>query len=117
MLYNRKRLGTGSAVERLRGAFRQALTACRLLEQALGERGLRFAGERLRFIANDRLVMPSDEATFAALRPDLEAALAGLYAGAVPKIVRDTTDPRSRLTIHVSVPDAVDVATLLGRLG
>jgi hypothetical protein len=117
LLYNRKRLGAGSPAERLRGALRQALTACRLLERELGGGGLRFCGERLRFVANDRLAMPSGEEAFAALRPELEAALAVLYAGGATRIERDATDPRDRLTVHASVRDPVDVGTLLGRLG
>jgi len=118
LLYSRKAPLSGSLADRIRAAFRAALVACARLEEEPEFKGtLKFkAGEPL-FIANDRLLAPNTEETFAALRPELEGALRSIYGGAQVALVRDARDPRSRLTVRITTSEPVEVATLLSRIG
>ena len=119
LLYSRKTPLDGSNADRLCAALKAALTACRTLETdpTLKKKGLTFQGQGLRFILNDRLHAPNTEATFAAIKGDLDAALETLYPGQSPDIERDITDPRDRFTLDIQTDQPVDVNTLLGRLG
>ena len=118
LLYTRKRLATGSNVERLTDGLRATLAACRALEQEpeFGGRGLTFDGGRLRLLVNDRLAAPNDDATLETLRPDLEAVLGRLYPERQATHTRDSQDSRRRFTLGVEAGEEVDVATLLARL-
>ena len=119
LLYNWKRGLEDSNAGRLRAALIAALTACRTLEKdpTLKKKGLTFQGQALRFIMNDRLHGPNSDQTLAAIRPDLDAILDTLYPGQSPELARDTADPRSRFTVDIKTSEAVDVSTLLERLG
>lgn len=104
LLYSRKTPRSGTAAERIRAAFRDALDAAAKLEQDPETRGrLRFKGSEARLIFNDRLLAPNTDEAFAALRPDIERALAGVYPQAGIEIRRDASDPRRRLAVHVSI--------------
>ncbi len=118
LLYNRKRLAQGSNAERLRAALAATLDACCALEAEPEFRraGLKFDGGALRLILGDRLSTPNADETLVAIRPDLDAALAPLYPGSVPRIVRDVSDPRQRFTLHVETGRTVGAAELLARL-
>jgi hypothetical protein len=83
LLYQRKHPAPGGFGGRLRQAFRTTLEAARLLE----------AGTKLRFDTRewslriyDRLLAPNTEATFAAVKPELGAAVSQLYPGADVKL-------------------------------
>ncbi len=114
LLYNRKREAEGSNVYRLRRAMKSALTACRALEQEpeLAAKNFRFAGGRLRFIINDRLLSSNG---VVAIRGDLDTVLRDLYPGRSPRIETGTSDPRDRYTLDVDSGADVDIATLLTR--
>ena len=117
LLYNRKSPLTGSAADRLRVTFRQALTACAALEQEPELKGkIAFRGERVRFIINDRLIAPNTDETFAAVRPDLESFLQTLYANSACEIKRDGSDLRRRFTVDIQCSDPVEISSLLPRL-
>ena len=115
LLYNRKHEAEGSNVYRLRRAMKNALTACRALEREpeLAAKEFRFAGGRLRFIINDRLLSSNG---VVAIRGDLDTVLRDLYPGHRPRIETGTSDARDRYTLDVDSGAEVDIATLLTRL-
>lgn len=115
LLYNRKHREEGSFADRLRSALRVALEACLRLEEDV-DGAVRFDGGKALFLANDRLLAPNTDETFAALRPDLESAFGSLYGGRV-ELRRDPRDPRRRLTVDVQGPAPSDVSALRARLG
>ncbi len=116
LLYYRKQPLDGGLPERLLSLGRIVLRAARLLEEEadLGAR-LKFRGDELQVIANDRLLAPNDERTMAAFRPALERLLAALYGEESCEMVR-VADPRERFTLQVKSSRPVDVRTLLERL-
>ena len=67
LLYNRKEQMEGTTQEKLAQAVRAALTAAQMLEK---ENGLKFNGQEVQVIINDRLLVPNTAETFAALEPD-----------------------------------------------
>ena len=97
----------------IRHALESALRAAKLLEE---QTGVRFAGEEIRIIVNDRKT-PNDDESLEALRPDLEPVLDQLYESAEWLVLRDPTEPRRRLTLDVRSTEAVGIATLLERIG
>jgi hypothetical protein len=115
LLHNRKRSEPAPA-DRLPDAFRRALHAAWLLEQEPSLAGkLRFRTDELSLRINDRLAAPQGAATFAAVRPEVEAACARLYGGGAVQLA-PTTDPKALFGVKITGP-ASDVATLLERLG
>jgi hypothetical protein len=116
LLYYSKRNLDGDLAARLATVCRKTLTACKLLEQDDDLRGrIRFGGSEFQVIANDRLVAPNTDATYAAFRPALEALLARLYPAATPEIARES-DPKERFSVTVRIAENIPVATLLERL-
>ena len=118
LLYSRKRMAEGSNNDRIRTGLRHALRACLALEREpeFADRGLEFAGDRLRFIVNDRLAGPNDDETLQLLRPVVEAVVREVYPGDPVRIERDDTDPRARFALHITASSSDDVATLVERL-
>lgn len=116
LLYNRKAHVAGSVQDRLRQAVRSALLACRRLEEDPGLQGtLRFRGQEVHLLINDRLIAPNTEDTFAAFTPDLHVLFDRLY-GEANYTIRHVADPRERFTVHVETPTPFDVAVLLNTL-
>ena len=73
--------------ERLSDLARRTLYAASLLEKDLALTGkIKFATNELLFRVNDRLAAPNSDATFAALKPELEAAMDH------PRRIRNETD-------------------------
>ena len=118
LLYSRKRLGEGTLADRLPTGLLHALRACLALEREpeFADRGLEFAGNRLRFIVNDRLTAPHDDETLQLLQPDVEAFAREAYPGDPVRIERETADPRGRFTLHITASRSDDVASLVERL-
>ena len=80
--YNRKAPLDGSNQDRLRQAARAALTACQRLEAELRLGGtLRFNGQEIEIIINDRLLAPNNEATREAVQPDFQLFSENLFRG------------------------------------
>lgn len=94
-LYLRKKSTAGDLRSRLKEALAATLDGAAKLESELGGR-LKFRTSELLFLANDRLLAPNDEATWAALKPELQAVL--------PKatLTRDASDPRRRLAARAT---------------
>jgi hypothetical protein len=78
LLYNRKAPLEGTFRARLEQAHKAALDACVRLEAEASFRGkLKFNRNNLEIFVNDRLLAPNDEATWQALRPELERFFPG----------------------------------------
>jgi hypothetical protein len=115
LLYSRKREPPPPA-ERLTDAFRRALNAAVLLEGEARVGGLRFRGDELLFRINDRLLAPPGQATFAALRPELDAVATRLFAGA-PHELAPVGTAKELFTVRLTSSAKADARTLLDRLG
>ena len=115
LLHNRKRAGV-AAGERLADLARRALHAAVLLEKeaALGGK-LTFATNELLFRVNDRLAAPNTDATFAALKGELEALGKQLFAGSF-KLAR-VGGPKELFAARFKSAASVPLATLLERAG
>ncbi|HET9915288.1 MAG TPA: hypothetical protein VFQ13_25585 [Anaerolineales bacterium] len=113
LLYNRKAQLDGSVQEKLTLAARAALIAARLLET---ENGLKFNGQEVQVLINDRLLVPNTPETFAALEPDLRTFFDRLYNGTEYALTYSSTDPRERFTVDVKAAAFFDVETLLKTL-
>ena len=116
LLYYRKQAFGGTLLERLLAVCRTTLQGCRELAQAaeLGGR-LRFRGDEITVLANDRLLAPNTQETAAAFQPALAALLGTLYPAAACTIAREP-DPRERFTVAIKAPAPVSIDTLLERL-
>ena len=115
LLHNRKRLGPAPG-ERLADLARRTLHAASLLEKepALGGQ-LTFATNELLFRVNDRLAAPNTDATFAALRGELERLGRQLFGSAVE--LRREGGPRELFAARLTSPAGPTLATLLERAG
>jgi len=114
LLHSRKRMAPEPG-DRLADAFRRALHAASLLAVDPAVAGkLRFRTGELLFRINDRLAAPNSDATFAAVKPELEALAARLYAG--PFELSRAGDAKGLFAVKLT-GGAADVAALLGRLG
>ncbi len=109
LLYNRKGQLEGTTQEKLAQAVRAALTAAQLLEK---ENGLKFNGQEVQVIINDRLLTPNKVETFAALEPELKTFFDKLYSGTEYSITNNA-DPRERFTVNVKAANPFEVETLL----
>ena len=115
LLHNRKRAAPPPP-ERLSDAFRRALHAANLLEQEPTLAGkIRFSPNEFLFRINDRLAAPNTNATFMALKPEVDAFCARLFQG--PYELGRVGDPQSLFSLKIVCPAPTTVATLLGRLG
>jgi hypothetical protein len=118
LLHSRKRMAPEPA-ERVADAFRRALHAASLLEADPALAGkLRFRGDELAFRINDRLAAPNDDTTFAAVKGELGALAAKLFAGAPFEIGRaGGAKDLFGVRIVSRAGAGVSVGTLLARLG
>ena len=116
LLYSRKHPIEGPLSQRLTSLCQILLKAARLLEDEpqLGGR-VKFGGDEIQLIANDRLLAPNTEAALTALRPALAEFLGKLYNGDECQVSRDV-DPRERLTLTIKAPQPIPLQTLLDRM-
>lgn len=116
LLYNRKALMNGNNQGRISAVIRSALLACRRLEaEAALEGKLKFNGQELQLIVNDRHLAPNTQESFSSLAQELKPVLDRLYGGAEYTLLRNP-DPRERLNVHVKTSAAWDVEALLKNL-
>jgi hypothetical protein len=116
MLYVRKQpiAGADTFRERLAAVFRFAFQAAAKLEADPALGGIRFRANDLAFRLNDRLLAPNTEATYAAVRDDLQAFLAELYK---TNVALDHKHDAERLfEVRVKATATVRVIDLLSRL-
>jgi hypothetical protein len=114
LLYSRKREVPPEA-ERLTDAFRRVLHAALLLNKSF-EGKLRFRTDELLFRINDRLLAPSTEATFASVRPELDAFCSRLFAGGGPQLAL-AGGPKQLFAVKITSDGKADLETLLSRIG
>lgn len=116
LMYYRKRSASGDLVQHSVQVCRKSLTACRLLERASETRGrVRFRGEALQLVANDRLVAPNNDETYAAVEPVIHELARRLYPKSGYRLAREP-DPRERFAVTVTAGRPASVETLLDRL-
>jgi hypothetical protein len=114
--YSRRQPAQGPLPERLLAACRTLIGAASLFEtDATLAPPARFLGNELEIVANDRLLAPNDEETFAALRAALDPLLARLYPG-IPLAVTRNPDPHERLTVTIKAGEPLGLAALAGRI-
>ncbi len=101
LLYARKTPLEGDLAKRLEAVLRAGLQACELLEQEPELKGLKFREREAWVLSNDRLAAPNSPEAFAALQPALAEAAKAVWGGPAT-LVRDTRDPRTRLTVRVA---------------
>ena len=106
----------GPLPDRLASLGRILLRAGRLLEtDTLLPSPVRFRGNEIECIANDRLLAPNLAETLTAFRPALDTLLTALSAGAGWTLTRET-DPRARFEVLAHTPDAATLETIAERL-
>lgn len=116
LLYNQKQPLSGSNEWKLQVVFKSALEFCKRIEDEPVLRGrLKFRGNEVLFLINDRLLAPSSDETFYSLRPDLEGLAHTLYGGA-DYTLRYDPKPKERFSVLISTPHSFDVRTLLKNL-
>lgn len=102
LLVRVKRPAEATLTARIEAALRLALQACRLLEQEPAFAGkLSFDSSAFVFVANDRLLAPNTDASYAALKPAVEAAAKAVF-GAAGRAERVPNDPRERMTARAA---------------
>ena len=106
----------GPLETRLRTAAGILLGAARLLEEDATLGGpVRFRGDEIDCVSNDRLLAPNTPDTLSAVRPAFESFLATLSGGA-PWTLTPRTRPGTRFGIHASTSAGAPIETLRRRL-
>ena len=115
LLHNRKRAGLPPG-ERLSDLARRTLHAASLLERDLALTGkIKFATNELLFRVNDRLAAPNSDATFAALKPELDALARTIFGG--PCELTRVGDAKELFAVRIKCASSAPLATLLERAG
>jgi hypothetical protein len=117
LLYSQKRKLSGSNLEKLSTVLRSALENCQRLEQEPALRGkLRFAGNQVEILVNDRLIAPNSGEVFEKIRPEIDFLARCLYASTNFALFWNTKDPRERLSVTISTPLTIEIKTLVNNL-
>lgn len=117
LVYSRKRDAEGSWEERVRSAFRSALTACRKLESEVGLAGkARFSTQEMLFRINDRLHAPNVPETRGAVEPGLGSVCDRLFGSGRYELTRAGNDDELFAMRVRATGDAPSVGSLLERV-
>ena len=117
LLYSQKSKLGGSNLEKLSAVLRSALENCHRLEEEPALRGkLRFSGNQVEILVNDRLLAPNTGEVFEELRPEIDFLARRLYASTNFTLLRNQEDPRHRLNMTISTPLSFETKTLLNNL-
>jgi len=117
LLYSQKTKLSGSNVEKLSTVLRGALENCRRLEEEAALRGkLRFSGNEVEILVNDRLLAPNSGAAFEEIRPEIDFLARRLYCTTNFTLLRNQQDPRHRFSVTISTPLSFETKTLLDNL-
>ena len=114
--YNRKAALDGSNQDRLKQAARAALTACQRLEAESSLKGkLRFNGQEMEILINDRLLAPNSDATREAFKSEFQTFFQKLLGGREFSVTYGS-DPRHLFSISVKAAQPFSAADLLRNL-
>lgn len=114
--FRARRENRGVGPEAIARAFHAVLHAARLLEaDPVLEGRYRFRTDELEFGIYDRLLAPSDESTFTAVRPDLEQAVRDLFETDDVELEL-SSGPKEPFMVTVRVGASPDVEQLLSRV-
>ena len=117
LLYSQKGKLSGSNIEKLSTVLRSALENCQRLEQDPALRGkLRFVGNQVEILVNDRLVAPNTRDAFEEIKPEIDFLGRRLYSTTNFTLLRNHEDPRHRLNVTLSTPLSFETKTLLENL-
>ena len=116
-LYNRKHSVEGDTQEKIRQAFIDALTVGLRLQSADElENAVRFDGNHILLIINNRHVAMNTDETFQVIQPDLQPILASMYGSDDFTLERAYQDPRKRFAIRITADSDGDLSNLLDNL-
>ncbi len=116
LLYERRQPAEGSNAEKLNESFTSTLQHAALLEaDGTFKNKPKFLVGDVKFFVNNRGIAPNKDATFATLKPELEALLNKVYGAGAYTLTREP-DTRQRFTVHVKAKAAVSVAEALKKL-
>ena len=117
LLFDRRFPEDGNNAEKLAGSLGKALQAAKRLEDdaTFAKKPVFLAGD-LSLIVNNRALAPNTEATFAAVKPELEAVLGKIFGAGAFSLKRDP-DPKQRFMVRVKASKPIAVAEALQRLG
>ena len=117
LLYSQKGKLSGSNLAKLNTVLRSALENCRRLEEEPALRGkLRFSGNEVEILVNDRLLAPNSGEAFEELRPEIDFLARRLYATANFTLLRNQNDTRHRFNVTITTPLSFETKTLLNNL-
>ena len=117
LLYSQKGKLSGSNLAKLNTVLRSALENCQRLEQEPALHGkLRFVGNEVEILVNDRLVASNTSDAFEEIRPEIDFLGRRLYASTNFTLLRNHEDPRHRLNVTLSTPLSFETKTLLNNL-
>jgi hypothetical protein len=117
LFYFRKLPLDGTFPDRVRHVLKSALKAAQLLEAEplLGGR-LKFVTDEFIVRINDRLLAPNTDATFTAVKPDLERTAKSLF-GVEHITLGHTPSAHAPFDVHVRTVEGPPIQTLIQRLG
>ena len=116
LLYSQKQTLEGSNREKLRRVFKSTLEYCRRIEKEPSLQGkLKFRGDEVLFLINDRLLAPNTDETFSEIKPDL-GNLAEVIFGGASFVLKHDMDPKGRFSVQIKTPGALGIETLLKNL-
>jgi len=117
LLYERRQPVDGTNPEKLKASFKTLLEhAARVEGDATFKVKPNFLAGDVAFIVNNRAIAPNDDATLAALKPELSALLDAVYGAGSYTLEREQ-DARQRFMVHVKTKAPVSVAEVLAKLG
>jgi len=117
LLYRQKNKVSGSNLEKLTTVLRSALENCYRLEEEPALRGkLKFSGNQVEILVNDRLLAPNTSDAFEKIRPEIDFLARRLYASTNFTLARKKDDPRHCLNVTLTTPLSFETKTLLNNL-
>ena len=116
-LYNRKHKTDGSNRQKLHQAFLETLQrCCRLQEAEELENEVRFNGDDILFMVNNRHIAPNTDESFEGIRQELSLVLKHMYRSEDFTLERASDDIRERFMIQISSTSNKSVSDLLANL-
>ena len=117
LLYNRKHKWDGNNSQKLHRAFVETLQRCRRLEEAEElENVVRFNGDDILFMVNNRHIAPNTDESFQGIRQELSLVLQQMYGSDDFTLERASEDTRERFMIRISANAQKSVSELLANL-